>query len=942
MEGNNDIDFYAQRRRSVTMDGHREFYQDILRNMNAGFAYHKILTGESGKPIDFEYLEVNSAFERLTGLSKDYVIGKTGRELFPGIEMDSFHWIDKYGKVALENDFFEFEEYFKPLKRWYSGSVYTTENGYFTVIFYETTRSKKIEAEYSHSGALIEKSPNVLFKWRLEENWPVEYVSGNVLQFGYTAEEFIEGKIRFFDFVHPDDLSRLLEEVQHNKDNHVENYQLQYRVIGKDGKTHWVDDWTIMVPDEIGIVTHHLGMLIDVTNKKEIEEKLRKSNQMYKSLVENAGTPIMFFTVDGEVLVINSVAAKNFGGVPEDFVGKSIYDALPSIAQATMKRIREVVETGKGNKYEELIKLGDGRHWFVSNFQPIKNGGGDIYAVQVISHDISDRRRAELILKMTKKHAETANRAKSEFVANMSHEIRTPMNGVTGMVELLMNTNLNREQREYAVAIKKSSHVLLEIINDILDFSKIEAGKLELETLDFDLRATLEDIFDIMVLRTDEKGLELLCKVEPEVPSLIQGDPGRLRQVLTNLLGNAIKFTHKGEVRLNVSLDSEKENGSVVLRFVVTDTGIGVDEEKLSHLFQPFSQEGGFITRTYGGTGLGLSISKQLVEMMGGRISVESEKGKGSIFWFTCPYTKQPRAMACEDKASDTELQKQRFLVVDDNKTSRQVLSLMLESWKCHCDLSDDGAKAMEMLRKASNRHEPYTFVIMDMQMPGISGEDLGRLIKSDPLTKNCDLVMLTSIGKRGDVTRLEKIGFSAYLHKPVKRSQLYDCLLTILGREQTERTSNQPRIITRHTVTENRKRNTRILLAEDNKINQKLALKILENMGYTADIAQNGLEAVQYQESCPYDVVLMDVQMPEMDGITAARTIREKEKQASNESLRENGRHAVIIAMTARAMKGDKEKCLEAGMNDYISKPINGKEMVECIERWILKEESF
>jgi PAS domain S-box-containing protein len=658
----------------------------------------------------------------------------------------------------------------------------------------------------------------------------------------------------------------------------------------------------------------------------DTEAKLALERNLLRTVTDNIPDSIFVKDRDGRYTFVNRAFTKLHGaGSPEELLGKSVFDLFPieraePLHAADLAVLNDTSRTA--HEGERSVKDADGTvRWIQMTKVALGDQQGNTVGIVGVNRDITRRKLAEAELVKAKEAAEAASQAKSSFLATMSHEIRTPMNGILGLTELVLDTKLTAEQRENLGLVQFSAEALLTIINDILDFSKIEAGKLELEAIPFDLRTCVGETMKAFSFRAHQKGLELIYDVQPEAPEALIGDPGRLRQILTNLVGNSIKFTERGEIFVSVE---EESNGldSTVLRVSVKDTGIGIPIEKQEKVFESFSQADGSMARKYGGTGLGLAICSRLVEMMGGRIWVDRHAGPGCTFSFTVKLEVQRTPSAYPVPVQPRQLRDLHALIVDDNSTNRRVLLGMLTNWGMKPTAVEGGASALEVLTRAKKDGEEFPLILLDGHMPEMDGFTLAERIRQELGSSGSTVMMITSAGQLGDAARCRELGVSAYLGKPVRQGELLEAICRILGNEPEEKTLAP--LITRHALPELKGR-SRVLLADDNAINRTLAIRLLERRGFSVSVACDGPATLQALDRENFDFILMDVEMPELDGFQVTAAIREKEKLT--------GGHIPVIAMTAHILKGDRDRCLAAGMDGYVSKPIRTSELMAAIE---------
>ena len=693
-----------------------------------------------------------------------------------------------------------------------------------------------------------------------------------------------------------------------------------------------LEDYSRNLEEKIEVRTRELSDINqdlekEIIERKQIEETLNKSQQELTSVFKSSPESLIYHDEQGTILKINPRFTEVFGYTLNELEGRNINEGMIFPRDKTKEESNKITQTvfEKGLvRIETIRKKKDGTLFpVVISASPIIIKGKSKGIIAIYS-DITKEKLAEKEIIKAKKEAELANQAKSAFLASMSHEIRTPMNAIIGMGELMKNTTLNDEQKEYLDMLRISADNLLNVINDVLDISKIESGHIEIEKIEFNLWELIESIGVTLGIKASQKKLELLCYSNPDVPQYVMGDPTRLRQILINLAGNSLKFTEKGEIAINVKI-LKREDEKVSLHFTVKDTGIGIPKEKQAKIFESFSQVDSSTTRKYGGTGLGLSICKQLAELMGGKIWVESEVSKGSTFHFTLPSVVVEKPEGREEKIESPEIKNLRVLIVDDNYTNRMILREIVSLWGALPKEAEDGSSALEELKFAIDRSKPYQLILSDKNMPGMDGFELIKKIREIPEHKKVPIIILSSDRGESDLKKIKELSISDFILKPVRRSRLYNAIVKVIVKETSKS------VVKKYDIGSAIKDKLfKVLLAEDNLINQKLTVRLLEKQGWQISVANNGNEVLNLLDKNKFDFILMDVQMPEMDGIEATREIRKREE--------ETGKHVPIIALTANAFKEDKKKCLEAGMDEYATKPIKINEIFSVIEKIFIK----
>ena len=906
---------------------------------------------------------VNEGFTRITGYVPAEVLGRKPGSFLQGTDTDPETVALVRERIARGEGFqVEIVNYAKSGRRYWlaiDAQPIRDDSGALTnfiAIESDVTQQRQtredLRASEQRHRVLAEALPQLI--WTSGGDGLCEYLSRQWCEYTGIPEAEQLG-LRWLDQVHPDDRDRAVTSWVAACEGRMV-YDLEYRIRAANGSYRWFKCRGMPILDEAGGIARWFGTCTDIDDHKrdqeglrrahdelesrvrertaalqEQSEALRRAEENYRSIFENALEGIFQTSPGGRFLRANPALARIYGYDAPGELLENLTDIARDLYIESGRRAefaRLVAEHGAVSGFESRIRRYDGRIvWISEAAHAVRDPSGALLYYEGTVQDITRRKQVEEELRRAKEAAEAASRAKSEFLANVSHEIRTPMNGVIGMTELALDTDLSGEQREYIEMVRTSADALLTVINDILDFSKIEAGKLQLDPMPLALRDCLGDTMKTLGLRAHQKGLELAFEIPPEVPDALIGDAGRLRQVIVNLVGNAIKFTERGEVVVKVEVGRRGE-GEAVLHFAVSDTGIGIPPEKQAAIFEPFEQADGSTTRKYGGTGLGLAISCRLIEMMGGQVRVESRVGEGSTFAFTARFALDPAPAPRAARLPDIDLRGLPTLIVDDNATNRRILREMLTHWGFRPEAVEDGRVGMIRLRQAAAAGEPFRLILLDAMMPEMDGFAMAQRVKADATFAGIPMIMLSSAGQQRDAARCRELGVATYLTKPVKQSDLLDSITTVMSRSSLAEPGTAAPIEPAPRNPAGTPQRLRILVAEDNPVNQRLAVRLLEKHGHEPVVVGDGREALAAVEAGNFDLVLMDVQMPNLDGLEATRILRERECRRGAVA------RLPVIAMTAHAMKGDRERCLEAGCDDYVSKPIRPQDLFAAIDR--------
>jgi two-component system, sensor histidine kinase and response regulator len=898
------------------------------------------------KDMEGRFTFANRKFCQSIGKRPEDIIGKTDLDLFPPELAGKYHRDDLRVGTTLENlDTIEAHQGPQGEKLFVhviKTPLYDSLGKVIGIqgIFWDVTQRKRIEEELAYERdllrALLDYIPDRIYFKDLYCRF-MRCSKSMAVRLGLGDPKEVVGKTDF-DF-HPKELAQeFFEDEQRILLTGEALVNKLEKQRSTNGEEIWASVTKVPIYTQGGTIAGLVGLSRDITQLKQTERALRQAEEKYRAIYENSVEGIFQTTPNGHFLSANPSLARIYGYDSPQEVVAALTDIEQQLYVDPNRRqefSRLMRDQGEVSGFESQVFRKDRSViWISESARTVKDTGGTIVYYEGIVEDITARKRAELEREQAREAAIESARAKAQFLANMSHEIRTPMNAITGMTGLLGDTRLTKEQREYVETIGDSTETLLSVIDDILDFSKIEARKLTLEIIDFDLRETVESSIEMLAERAHTKNIDLACLIETDVKASLRGDPVRFRQILTNLVSNAVKFTEKGEVLVHVQKVKETLE-RIVIRFEVKDTGIGIPPDAVSRIFQEFTQVDGSTTRKYGGTGLGLTISKQLVSLMQGTIGMESTPGAGSTFWFELPFENQP---GIEDSSVDPQAEAfadLRVLIVDDTATHRQILHQHLGQWSIVDDHASTTAEALVMIQQAAQRGNPYPLLIIDLDMQASDGLSLAQTIKNDPLLADSRIIMLTTLLSRLSTTTMKATGISACLVKPIRHSRLRSCLIDTMSASGA--VSMPPHHVTGSSelsFSRSPTRSVRLLLAEDNLVNQRVALKQLKKLGFCADAVSNGNEVLSALQRLPYDIIIMDCQMPEMDGYEVTRRIR----QGGSDSYIHLKSSPYIIALTANAMRGDRERCLALGMNDYLTKPLHLHDLEDVLQRALLR----